>query len=102
MRDRAWRRYIEDKVVIKRLRFFVNYSQWRHITENGDICQTTSISDFIGSKRSHLYKTSSNYYDYHKIKYSPNRSRWRDKNKKGNRELHRKELLNILKENGVK
>jgi outer membrane phospholipase A len=104
MRDRAWRRHTEDKIVIKRIKFFVNYSQWRHITENGDRCQTPSVGDYIGSKRSHLYKSSSNYYDNHKIKYSPNRSKigWRDKNKRGNRELHRKEFLNILKENGLK
>jgi hypothetical protein len=68
------------------------------------------LSDEIGSKDYHLYKTvvTRKCDSRYEIKYSPNRkySYYRDKRKRGDslgtREADKRQFLKILKENGLR
>ncbi len=109
MRTRAWRRYKLETIVRKRLKKFHTASWYRYQTPNGDKVQDYEWCDEIGSTDSFYYKSHttvrSSRYD---IKYSPNKSKsyYGDKKPKrdslGTRLLDKRELLKILKQNGLK
>lgn len=110
MRDRAWRRYIEEKWVKKRLYFISNKSRWywRGLEDiNGFNIQNVKLKDYIGKVENFMYKnyTTDKYSSKNKIKYSPNKNKpyYRDGKKRlSTREYNKKEFLKILKQNGIK
>lgn len=107
-RDRSWRRYMQEKHTIRRLNRYV-YSDryfWFFRDVNDSRIFKIRLSDYIGLKTYFMAKSYStdSWDSRHKVKYSPNKSKeyWRDSNKKGTRELHKKDFLKILKEYGIK
>lgn len=108
MRDRAWRRYTEERIVIKRLRELQHrgWSWYAFKDVNGLSVPNPQPFDYIGKSHSFMYKTYTTCWNdtIHKVKYSPNKSRtyWRDKGGMNTREEHRKEFLSILREYGIK
>ncbi len=108
MRTRAWRRNMEDIIVIRRIKRIVDHhgSWWSFIDINGIIHKSPILKDYIGTKDNHMYKTYKTciWDSRHKVKYSPNKGKayWRDNNKKGTREAKKIEFFKILKEYGIK
>lgn len=114
IRDRAWRRHIKEKHLVRRLRRVCQTNNWYRGFEdvNGIRHKKTSPVDYIGSKDYTWAKTlSTTHYDSrYKVKYSPNNYHdyYRDKKPKskgqsvGLREKDKAIFLKILKENGLK
>lgn len=112
LRDRAWRRHIKEKNLIRRLKRKCQFNHWWRGFEdvNGIRHSKPSIVDYIGSKDYSWSKTlSTTHYDSrYKVKYSPNKyhNYYRDKKSKGQslglREKDKAIFLKILKENGFK
>ena len=113
IRDRAWRRHINEKNLIRRLRRKCQVSHWWRGFEdvNGIRHNKPSIVDYIGSKDYSWSKTLSttHYESRYKVKYSPNNYNdyYRDvKPTKGQslslREKDKALFLKILKDNGLK
>lgn len=110
MRNRAWRRHIEEKWVKYRLRNVINTTRWfwRGLEDvNGFSIQHPKMKDYIGRIENFMYKTytTDNYLSKSKVKYSPNKNKsyYRDHKKKhSTREYNKREFLKILKENGIK
>lgn len=112
IRDRAWRRHMEEKHITKRLKKLCRNSSWYYGLEdtNGIKHKNPRITDYIGTKDYFLSKTlsTSSWDSKYKVKYSPNKSRdyYRDEKPHGQsfslREKDKIMLLNILKENGLK
>jgi len=106
MRDRAWRRYMEERIVIKRLRWYSwGIWSWRGFEDVNKIShQHPKFSDTIGTQNNFRFKThtTTKWESNYKTKYSPNRGprHWRDGFK--TREKDKKIFLKILKENGLK
>lgn len=106
MRNRAWRRYIEEKTVIRRLKLKVANGRWYFHDLNGSVIQSPMLKDYINTQICNMFKSfkTDKYDTSSKIKYSPNRSKsyYRDRNKKSTRESDKLTFLNILKENGIR
>ena len=104
MRDRAYRRYIEEKKVIRRLSNIRGY--WYRFTDaNGLYTVAPSLADFIGTENSFRYKThtTTKWDSKYKEKYSPNKTTgWRNEGQLRTREENKLLLSNILKEYGIK
>ena len=104
MRNRAYRRYMEERKVIKRLRNIRGY--WFRFTDaNGLYTTAPSLADFVGTENSFRYKThtTTKWDSKYKEKYSPNKSHgWRSKGMLRTREENKLLLFNILKEYGIK
>ena len=109
MRDRSWRRFIQDKKVKRRLKCKSSNHSWRFLSPNGMVIYYPIWTDFIGTSYEHLFRTQSHSYSRynHNRKYSSNSSLYyRDmkpnRDSLGTRESDRREFLKILKENGLK
>lgn len=112
IRDRAWRRHMEEKVLIKRLkRKCVVDHWWRGFEDvNGINYSKRTVSTYIGTKDYFWSKTlSTTKWDTrYKCKYSPNKfgGYSRDPKSKGNsyglREKDKSLFFKILKENGIR
>jgi beta-mannanase len=108
MRTRAWRRYKEETIVIRRIKRMVSYelSWWGFHDVNDIKHKYPTLTDYIGTKTHFQFKshTTDRYDTRHKVKYSTNKGKcyWRDNNKKGTRERAKKEFLKMLKEYGIK
>ena len=104
MRDRAYRRDMEEKKVIKRLRNIRGY--WFRFTDaNGLYTTEPSLADFVGTENSFRYKThtTTKWDSKYKEKYSPNKTfGWRNKGQQRTREENRQILIDILREYGIK
>ena len=104
MRDRAYRRYMEERKVIKRLDNIRGY--WYRFTDaNGLYTVAPTLADFIGTENSFRYKThtTTKWDSKYKEKYSPNKTTgWRNKGQLRTREENKLLLFNILKEYGIK
>jgi hypothetical protein len=109
MRDRAWRRYIEERIVIRRIRTIIDiYNYWRGLEDaNGYLHNPPLLKDFIGKIESNRLKThsiTSNSSRY-KRRYSPNKGNYHDRDmglNNGTREGSRREFDKILKEYGIR
>lgn len=112
IRDRAWRRHIEEKNSIKRLKKLCR-GRWSYYgleDINGIKHKIPRIIDYLGTKDYFLSKTlsSSAWDSKYKVKYSPNKScdYYRDEKPHrqscGLREKDKVMFLKILKENGLK
>jgi hypothetical protein len=109
-RDRCWRRYIEEKLVKKRLNLkrFKFRSYWRTSMDiNGFTHQYKELKMYIGSSEQNMFKTykTDSWTTKYKVKYSPNKSKshYRDSNKfLEKREYNKRLFLEILKEYGIK
>ena len=109
-RDRAWRRYTEERIVIRRLNNKMCTARWywRGFEDaNGIKHHHPFLSDYIGSTDYFTFKThtTKKWDSRHKIKYSPNKNGayYRDSGKNSKtREKDRVLLFKILKENGLK
>jgi hypothetical protein len=109
MRDRAWRIYISEKVLIKRLeRELYTTHQWYYVSDvNKNYYKKRLIIDFLEKKDYFFLKrnVTDNWTSKDKNKYSPNRSkgRWgRSGDNPRTREWNKSYFLKILKENGFK
>lgn len=107
MRDRAWRRYKHEVKTINRLRKQKDRRQWWHGVSdvNGHNHINPTISCFIATYHHFDAKTLSttNYTSNNKYKYSSNKQKPYGRSGKGPfREKDARELLRILKENGLK
>jgi hypothetical protein len=104
MRDRAYRRYMEERIVIRRLNNIRGY--WYRFTDaNGLYTIAPTLADFIGTENSFRYKThtTTKWDSKYKEKYSPNKNGgWRNKGQLRTREENKLLLFNILKEYGIK
>jgi hypothetical protein len=110
MRNRAWRRYIEEKIVIKRLNSLVVKSKYYWYFKDCNMitfknCKSLTLSDTIGTEYAFKYKThiTTKWDSVRKMKFSLNRSKetyWRLKSK-NTREGCKKEFRRILKEYGI-
>ena len=104
MRDRAYRRYMEERKVINRLNNIRGY--WYRFTDaNGLYTVAPTLADFIGTENAFRYKThtTTKWDSKYKDKYSPNKNRsWRNKGQLRTREENKLLLSNILKEYGIK
>lgn len=109
MRNRAWRRHIEEKTVIKRLKKHTQgFSYWSWIEDaNKNYYKKSIIIDFLERPEYFISKTltTQTWDSRHKVKYSPNRSKpyYRDGRRKySTREFDRILFHKILKQNGIK
>lgn len=109
MRGRAWRRHIEEKVVIKRLtKYTLGQMYWSWIEDvNKNYYKKTLIVDYLEKNEYFIAKTitTQSWDTRHKVKYSPNRNKpyYRDGKKKfSTREGDKIFLKKILKENGLR
>jgi len=108
-RDRAWRRWIEEKVVIRRLINKVNTNKFYHWSTmsdaNGIHHQHPKIQDWIGSEYNFRFKTNTTKFkSNYKTKYSPNKCKmyFRYKGNGKTREEIKVEFFKILKHHGIK
>jgi hypothetical protein len=102
MRGRAWRRHVQEKIVIKRLRRNASMSSHYYFSDiNGRHIQSPILSDYIGSDLCNMYKTykTSKYDSKYKKKYSQKRKGLFSN--KITRVYHKREFLKILKEHGI-
>jgi len=103
MRNRAWRRYIEEQKVVERLTQMRRGGWWRYRDVNNILRKHPMVKDFIGSSYNFKFKTytTDKSDTKYKCKYSPNKNRnyYRDGD---NREKQRVIFLKILKENGIR
>lgn len=103
MRDRSYRRYMEERKVIRRLGNIRGY--WYRFTDvNGLYTTAPSLADFVGTENCFRYKThtTTKWDSKYKEKYSPNKSRgWRSKGRLRTREENKLLLYQILKEYGI-
>jgi len=108
IRDRAWRRYMEERIVIRRMTRFAYANRWWRGFEdaNSFISKKISVSSFIGSEINFRSKThtTTKWDSRYKVKYSPNKGKchWRDGRRDETREGDKRLFLKILKENGLK
>ena len=108
MRDRAWRRYMEERIVRRRLTNICQTSHYwyGHKNINGTFIKRPKPIDYIGTTTYFSSKTIStpDWITKSKIKYSSNKSKdwYRDNKKLETREWRKKEFFEILKENGIK
>ena len=108
MRDRAWRRHMEERIVIRRIRITIYMrSYWRYLEDvNGYGHNPALLKDLIGTKDAHRFKThvTTKHDTKCKIKYSPNKSKeyYRESKMLETREYRKTEFLEILKEYGIK
>lgn len=109
MRDRNWRRHIEEKIIIKRLRGNILYKKWVYVVidVNKNWYKKSLIVDFLGSLEYYLAKTTTtdHYASKYKAKWSANKCRnWsvEGKNKFFSRLQQKNLVKKILKENGLK
>ena len=109
MRNRAWRRYMEERIVIRRIRTttYIRYSYWIYFQDvNGYGHNPVLLKDFIGTRDAHRFKThvTTKHDTKYKIKYSPNKSKdcYRENRMLETREYRKTEFLEILKEYGIK
>ena len=111
MRDRAWRRHIEEKVVLSRLRRLQNKRHWWFVEDaNGYWLNNAIIADYIGTGTAHMYKTIKTTYKSDKSKYSPNKTNnrngscsWgRSGETPNTREFQTRELVKVKQEYGLK
>jgi hypothetical protein len=102
-RDRAWRRWVEEKTVIRRLRKI--RPRYYHIDANGFRKYNSDIIHFIGTDIQFLYKTltTTKFDSRNKSKYSTrsNKSTW-GRNKSKTKEYQKLLFSKILKEYGIK
>lgn len=80
MRTRAWRRYKEEEIVVKRLKRL--RGRWYYyIDKNNRRVQNPIWSDFIGTSHHFMFKTYTTCKNdsKFKVKYSPNKTKgyWR-------------------------
>lgn len=105
MRDRAWRRYMEERIVIRRLLNLHCCGHWWHFEDvNGFYNPYPTLLDFIGKEHAFRYKThtTTKWDSKYKEKYSPNKSKgWRSKDQLKTREENKLLLYQILKEYGI-
>lgn len=109
MRDRAWRRHMQEKIVKRRIKNINNSTDWWYSgydDVNGINRQHPKLADYIGGSHYKMFKsyTTTRCDSKHKTKYSPNKGKcyWRGNEKKGMREYDKREFLKILKENGLR
>lgn len=109
MRDRAWRRYIEEFTVIKRLKKLNYHNSWDYYAfrdANNIRVKRPKTFDYIGTYDNFTYKTHTTKKNRSRFKdkFSPNKRRckWTDKGSWKTREGQDKEFLRILKEYGIK
>ena len=104
MRDRAWRRYMEERIVIRRLNNIRGY--WYRFTDaNGLYTTNPTLKDLIGTENAFRYKThtTTKWDSKNKKKYSPNRGTcWGYKGSLRTREENKLLFYQILKEYGIK
>lgn len=107
MRDRAWRRHIEEKKVKSRLKRFNQQTSWwysGYSDLNNLNRENPTISDYIGGYLYNKFKTytTSKVDSRYKAKYSPNKGVRYWRNGDMCREKQKIEFLKILKEYGIK
>ena len=108
IRDRAWRRYMEERIVIRRMtRAVCTNKWWRGFKDvNGINHQRPTIAIYIGTEIHFRAKThtTTKWDTKHKVKYSPNKDQgyYRDEGNGQTRENQKRLFLKILKENGLK
>lgn len=108
IRDRAWRRYMEERIVIRRMaRAVCTNRWWRGFRDVNDINhQRPTIAIYIGTEIHFRAKThtTTKWDTKHKVKYSPNKDKgyYRDEGNGQTREKQKRLFLKILKENGLK
>lgn len=108
MRGRAWRRHIEEKVIVSRLkRHTQGYRYWYCEDANNNYFKKVIIVDFLEKKDYFDSKTITTHMwdSKNKVKYSPNRNKpyYRDGKKRfETREYNKVFFQKILKENGLK
>ena len=106
MRDRAYRRHMEEIKVLKRLRKTDNWFYYKFEDINGLEYSKPMLKDYIGTYLNFQYKTlTTNINDSKcKKKYSPNKSfaYQRNSNKKGTRERNKIEFKKELQQLGLK
>jgi hypothetical protein len=110
IRDRAWRRYMEERIVIRRMTRAVCTNNWWHLFKDiNDINhKKPTIAIYVGTEINFRAKThtTTKWDTNHKVKYSPNKGKtyWRDDSSKNRqtRESDKRTFLRILKENGLK
>ena len=101
IRDRSWRRYKQERIVIKRLIRNRNSSNYWHgfIDANGILIKDPKWIDFIGTDTEFSYKTMTTHR--YQTKY---KSKWRKRgeeywsNKKLSRVSDKKLFIRILKD----
>ena len=110
MRGRAWRRHIEEKFIIRRLKKHSgSYGYWYCVEDvNKNYFKKSLIIDFL-EKQDYFYSktiSTTRWDSRDKSKYSPNRNTKGSWGRPGNtpdtREWNRRYLLKTLKENGLK
>lgn len=110
-RNRAWRRHMEERVVIKRLRRKCHREYWWKFDDVNKVGKHhPKIIDFLNTQDYFRAKTitTSKWDTRYKTKYSPNsiNSYYRDsKNHKdsvGLREKDKRNFYKLLRENGIK
>lgn len=108
-RDRAWRRHMEEKIVIRRItnKLHLGRWYWRGFEDVNDIRHINPLlSDYIGTVYHFMFKTytTKKADTKYKTKYSPNKCKhpYRYKGGVNTREESKLEFLKILKENGIK
>ena len=77
MRDRSWRRYVEEQKVLKRIKFISQLYHYKIFNANGQYIENYKWMDYIGTDTHFMYKT-------YTCKSSKYKEKW---GKKGRRTL---------------
>ncbi len=104
MRDKAYRRWVEDKKVKKRLSNNT-YTYWTHYFKdiNNVSIYHVKLKDLIGTENYFRFRNSASCYkDKYKCKYAQNCGNYWSGNKKSCRVADKVKLLNLLREYGIK
>ena len=104
-RNRSWRRYMEEKHTIRRIKITISKSGFFRMCDINDIrVKKVNVSSYLGLYEHFKNKSyyTDKYTSKYKIKYSTNKCKTRWDSHHNTRESNKREFLKILKNNGIK
>lgn len=106
MKGRAYRRYMEEVIVIKRMKNNIAINHWYMYKDVNKISHINlKIKDLIKTNHNFMCKTytTDKHDTYNKVKYSPNRNKktYSNNRNRNTRLLDKHEFRKILKEYGI-
>lgn len=107
MKNRAYRRYMEEVIVLRRMKYNIAIYNWYGYEDVNKIKRSNiMVKDLIKTNHNFMYKTytTDRFDTRYNTKYSSNRNRKSyDNNRNRNTRLYDKhEFRKLLKEHGIK
>ena len=106
MKSRAYRRYMEEVIVLRRMKYHIAIHHWyRYEDVNGINCSNIMVKDLIKTNHNFMYKTytTDKGDTINNTKYSSNRNRksYNNTRDRNTRLLDKHEFKKLLKEYGI-